>query len=110
MNKTYEFNGKINSNNGIYEAFYQEFVAQRTPAENNLLKLMNSAKKVCAALTSATAKRLARVSGVVLSLIGIVGLAGGIQQNRISLIGGLIATAAFLALEYLCLRQPSSKK
>ena len=110
MNKTYEFNSEINSNNGIYEAFYQEFVAQRTPAENSLLKLANSVKKPCSALTSATAKRLAKVSGVALSLIGIVGIAGGIQQNRISLIGGLVATAAFLALEYFCLKQSPSKK
>ena len=36
--------------------------------------------------------------------IMVIGIAGGIQQNRISLLGGLAVAAILLAAEFVCLK------
>lgn len=105
MNKTYDFNGNINSNSGIYEAFYAEVVTPALRDREALRRGVGMVQKIRSALAGATAKRLAIVGGVVGSLMGIVGIAGGIQHGKISVLGGLCVAAAFVAVEYLCLKR-----
>ena len=61
-------------------------------------------------LSGATARRLARVSGVVLSLIGILGIAGAMEAGRLSLWVGLLLSALLIGVECLCLRPARKKK
>lgn len=104
MNKTYEFSNEFVSNNGIYDAFYAEIAAPALSRRNAARALFEKAIKLQKALTGATAKRLARVTGATLSILGIVGIAGGIQQGRISLLGGAAIALLCLCAEYACLR------
>jgi len=104
MNKAYDVSRDVCSNTGIYDAFYAQIAAPVFERRNTFYKWLNRAKSICQAFTGATAKRLARVTGATLSLIGIMGIAGGIQQNRISLLGGLAVAAILLAVEFICLR------
>ena len=60
--------------------------------------------KIYKSLTGTTAKRLAKVSLATISLLGLIGIGGGIQQGRISLMGGLLVAALCLGLEYICLK------
>lgn len=104
MNKTYDINSNIHSNNGIYKAFYDEMVAPSLRGRETLRRGLIALKKLRAVLVGATAKRLTVVGGVVGSLMGIVGLAGGIQHGKISILGGLLLAASFVAIEYACLK------
>lgn len=104
MNKTYEISRGICSGTGIYDAFYEQIAAPAFKRKNRSYKWIEGIKSIHQTLTGATAIRLAKVMGATLSLLGIVGIAGGIQQNRISLLGGLAVAALLLASEFLCLK------
>ena len=88
----------------IYDAFYAQIAAPAFERKNRAHKWVESIKSIHQVLTGATAKRLAKVTGATLSVLGLVGVAGGIQQNRISLLGGLAVGAILLAAEFVCLR------
>ena len=105
MNKTYDVTNKFDSNKGIYDAFYAEIVAPALSAQNFTKNLLDRLKNLRTILCGATAKRLARVTGVACALLGIVGVAGGIQHGKISLLGGIAVTVALLGVEYICLRK-----
>ena len=104
MNKTYDVSERFHSNNGIYDAFYAEVVAPAYRMRKAGESVTAGLAKFRKILIGATAKRLAKVSGVALSLLGIVGAAGGIQSGKLSLLGGLTVTAILLGVEYLCLK------
>ena len=104
MNKTYEISNNVRSNNGIYEAFYAEVVAPSFARKSNGFEAIQKLEKLRQILTGAVAKRLATVTGAALSILGIIGVAGGIQHGKISLAGGLLVAAICLGAEYLCLK------
>ncbi len=104
MNKAYDVSRNVYSNTGIYDAFYTQIAAPAFERKNRAYKWLEGIKSIHQTLTGATAKRLAKVAGATVSLIGIVGIAGGIQQNRISLLGGLAVAALLLAAEFVCLK------
>ncbi len=104
MNKTYDIPNNIYSNTGIYDAFYTQIAAPAFEKKNRAYKWMEGIKSTYQVITGATARRLAKVTGATVSLIGIIGIAGGIQQNRISLLGGLAVAAILLATEFICLK------
>ena len=104
MNKTYEISDVVRSNNGIYEAFYAEVVAPSFARKNTSLVAVERLKKLYQILTGAVAKRLTAICGATLSILGIVGVAGGIQHGNISLLGGFFVAALCLGAEYLCLK------
>ena len=104
MNKTYDIPNNIYSNTGIYDAFYAQIAAPAFERKNRAYKCLEGIKSIHRTLTGATAKRLAKVTGAAISLIGIIGIAGGIQQNRVSLLGGLAVAAVLLATEFVCLK------
>ena len=104
MNKTYDIPNNIYSNTGIYDAFYAQIAVPAFERKNRAYKWVESIKSIHRALSCATAKRLAKVTGAALSVLGLVGIAGGIQQNRISLFGGLAVGVILLASEFICLK------
>ena len=104
MNKTYDIPNNIYSNTGIYDAFYAQIATPAFERKNTVYKWLEGIKSIHRTLTGATAKRLAKVTGAAMSLIGIIGIAGGIQQNRISLLGGLAVAVVLLAAEFICLK------
>lgn len=101
MNKTYDISRDICSNTGIYDAFYAQIAE---PAFERKNAAYSCVKSICKALTGTTARRLAKVTGATLSLLGLVGIAGGIQQNRISILGGIMVAAILLGVEFVCLK------
>ena len=105
MNKTYDVSNRFDSNKGIYDAFYEEIVSPAFSSRNITKTLLEKLVNLHAILCGATAKRLARVTGVACALLGIVGVAGGIQYGRISLLGGVAISLALLGIEYLCLKK-----
>ena len=105
MNKTYDVSNRFDSNKGIYDAFYAEIVSPAFSDRNFAKKLLERIGNLRTALCGTTAKRLARVTGVACALLGIVGVAGGIQYGEISLLGGVAVTLALLGIEYLCLKK-----
>ena len=110
MNKTYEFSSQFDSNNGIYDAFYAEVVSPAYSVPKALGSISEKVKKLYKALTSAVAKRLALTAATALSLLGIVGIAGGIQHGNISLLGGLAVAALCIGVEYCCLKKIGKTK
>ena len=104
MNKVYDVSRDVCSDSGIYDAFYTQIAAPALERKNAFDKWILKAKSIYQMLTGATAKRLAKVTGATLSLLGVIGIAGGIQQNRISLLGGLAVAAILLAAEFVCLK------
>ena len=104
MNKTYDLPNNIYSNTGIYDAFYTQIAAPAFERKNRAYKWLEGIKSIHRTLIGATAKRLVKVTGATMSLIGIIGIAGGIQQNRVSLLGGLAVAAVLLATEFVCLK------
>ena len=104
MNKAYEISGNIRSSNGIYDAFYAEIVTPALARKNDEFGLVAKLKKLHKALTGAVAKRLVTVAGATLSILGIVGIAGGIQHGTVSLLGGILVAGICLGTEFLCLK------
>ena len=92
MNKAYEFSSQFDSNNGIYDAFYAEVVSPAYSVPKALGSISEKVKKLYKALTSAVAKRLALTAATALSLLGIVGIAGGV----IVLGGAAVVTVVLL--------------
>ncbi len=62
------------------------------------------AATVIGKLTSANAKRWAKVIGFTLSFFALLGIAGAIEFGKISLLGGVALACLTLGAEYLCLR------
>ena len=104
MNKTYELSDRIHSNNGIYEAFYAEVVTPAFSRKSSVIGVVASLKKLWQILTGAAAKRLATVTVAILSILGIVGIAGSIQHEKISLFGGISIAVICLCIEHFCLK------
>ncbi len=105
MNNTYEISNNFDSNSGIYEAFYEEVVIPAYSTPKTLCNISEKAKKLYKILTGAATKRLAMTAAAALSLLGVVGVAGGIQHGNISLLGGLAIAAFCVSVEYCCLKK-----
>lgn len=104
MNRTYTTSEQFDSINGIYELFYTESKAVPGRLKRIADFLLCRLLLLWKALTCTTAKRLARVSAVTLSLVGIIGTAGAIEAGGLSLPAGLAVCMLFLAIEFFCLR------
>ena len=110
MNRSYTKNDTFVSNNGIYDALYEDGAIGEKRLEKWLDNALCKLIALLQILTGATARRLARVCGVVVSLIGMIGVAGAIETGRLSLVGGLLLAGLFVAAEYACLRPTRRKK
>ena len=105
MNAYYNNNRCYNSNSDVFEAYFYG-QAKTAPAWKKQLELLLS--YLCAiitALCSTTAKRLYRVSGVALSLVGIIGIIGAMESNALPLWAGILTALPLLFVEFLCLRR-----
>ena len=110
MNRSYTKNDAFVSNNGIYDALYGDGAFQEKRLEKWLDGALCKLIALMQILTGATARRLARVCGVVVSLIGIIGVAGAIETGRLSIPFGLLLAGLFVATEYFCLRPTRRRK
>lgn len=110
MNREYtDFAGNY-SNSGIYEAFYAEI---RKPHQSVLyglrVRFVNLFRAILTLLSSVRTRRMARVCGATVSLIGVVGVAGALETGKISPVASLFLAAGFLLLTYFFLRPKRGK-
>ena len=110
MKSCYEKNGRFDSNNRIFDAYFQEEVLPANGLQRVLDTLSAFLFAVIAFLSCAAFRRVVRVSGVALSLVGFIGVIGAMQNGSVSLMAGLFIGALLLGVEYLCLRSPNPKK
>ena len=104
MNKAFDVLHGFGSNNGIYDVFYAEVVNPAFSRKNRADNLLKCVSKCYKAVTGVTAKRLTKVMLATFSLLGLVGVAGGIQHGQVSLLGGLLIATLCIGMEYLCLK------
>jgi hypothetical protein len=104
MNAYFDHNEKINTNKRIIEAYF----ADTTVAPGRLSRALDAVLSFLFAcwklLTGESVVRIAKVCGVALSLVGLVGVIGAIEQGTLALGAGLLIGLALLGIEYLCLR------
>ena len=104
MNAYFDHNEQFNTNKRIIEAYFTD----TTVAPGRLSRLIDAILSFLFAcwklLTGAAVIRIARVSGVALSLIGLVGIIGAIERGSLALWAGLCIGLALIGIEYLCLR------
>ena len=113
MNKDYAVPGRICSDNGIYEAFYRELGKPRQNAPCVIrARVTGWLRAVLAFLCSAAVRRVLRAVSATAALLGAVGTAGALERGRLSPVGCLLLSAAFLFLAYLSLkpRRKAKKK
>ena len=103
MNTCYNKSDYCNSNKRIIEAYLnisQIGVANTKKHVDVLLILRMLISFFC----SEKAVALYRVCGTVLSLVGMIGIIGGIETGKMGLFSGLFFGAFIVFVEYLCLR------
>lgn len=104
MNTYFERNEQFDSNNRIIEAYFGEAVKVVNPIARAIDSVLSLLFCLWQTLTSATARRVAKASSVVLSLIGLACIIGAIESGALALGMGLILGLGLVAIEYLCLR------
>lgn len=104
MNISYQDNGRIYSNNDIFETYFN--VGARPSKMRKAVNAMLAALSFMVAfLTDARTLAVARVTGFGLCLVGFVGIIGAMEAGAISLGFGLVLGGALLGIEALCLRR-----
>ena len=104
MNAYFDKNSKIISNNRIIEAYFAESAKSPSRLEKAWDFIVTLFLSLLQALTSAKARRIARVAGVALSLVALAGVVGAIESGALALWAGLLIGLALVGVEYLCLR------
>ena len=56
------------------------------------------------ALSGSSVMRWARVAGLAVTLVAILGIAGSVELGKLSLLGGAAMSALMIGIQYLCLR------
>lgn len=105
MNRSFSEIGSFDSNNGIYEAFYKEYVEIDSRLHARKKQLSEWLSKAFKALTCTRARCLAKAFAVVASLVGLIGVAGAVEMENISLSLGLTLGTLMIAIEYFCLKR-----
>ena len=104
MNAYFDHNEQFNTNKRIIEAYFTDVTVAPNRMEraiNAVLAFLFACWKV---LSGERVVRIAKVSGVALSLIGMVGIIGAIERGTLALWAGLCIGLVLLGIEYLCLR------
>lgn len=104
MNTYFEKNEKFDSNNRIMEAYFGEAVKVANPIAKAIDTLLSFFFRLWQILTSATARRIGKVTSFALSLVAIVGIIGAIESGSLGLGLGLLLGGLTVGIEYLCLR------
>lgn len=105
MNRYMQSESKFNSNNDIFDLYFQG--RKRTQA--TWKKAADALLCVLAAFLSffsdARVIRVVRTVSVALCLVGLIGIVGAMEHGTLSLLGGLSVSALLLAVEAVCLRR-----
>ena len=103
MNTCYNKNDYYNSNKGIIKAYLrsQQLSIANTKKRTDVLVIL---RMLASFFCSEKAVVLYRVCGTVFSLVGMLGIIGGIEAGKIGVFSGLTLGACIVFIEYLCLR------
>lgn len=110
MDRQYAILADYHSNNGIYEAFYAEIKSTRRGAFSAAFARLFLWLRTCLAiLCSAKTGRILRAACATASLVGLVGIAGGLETGKLSPVACLVLAAVLLLAVYLSVR-PKSRR
>ena len=104
MNTYFEQNNQFNSNKRIIEAYFSVSERKAGTLQKMLDSLLSVLAAILSTLTCERAISLYKVSGAVLSLVGMVGIVGAAETGKIGLFAALLLGACVVGLEYLCIR------
>lgn len=104
MNTAFEKNGNFNSNNRIFEGYFEEPAKTFGTIRRGLDSFLYIIVSVITALSSAKAIALYKVFGVACSLVGFIGVIGAVERGSLGFGAGLLIGAVLIGVEYLCLR------
>lgn len=105
MDRQYAISSGFHSNSGIYEAFYAEVKSTRGDAFSATTARLFAWLHAClAVLCSAKTCRILRAVCATASLIGLVGVAGGLEAGKLSPVACLLLAALLLLAVYLSVR------
>lgn len=104
MNAYYDnFQNKI-SNSRIIEGYFEELAPKRALRKRLSDAAVAANTKAKAILSSAVVRRFAKPISLALSLVGVAGIIGAIERDRMGLFAGLFLGSLLIALEGLALR------
>lgn len=104
MNTTFEKNSNFNSNNRIFEGYFEEPAKAVGTLRRGVDSFLYIIISVITAMTSAKAIALYKVFGVACSLVGFIGVIGAVERGSLGFGAGLLIGAVLIGVEYLCLR------
>ena len=104
MNTTFEKNSSFNSNNRIFEGYFEESAKSVGRLHRGLDSFLYIIASILTTLTSAKAIALFKVIGVACSLVGFVGIIGAVERGTLGMGAGFLLGALLIGVEYLCLR------
>ena len=109
MNAYYDsFQNKI-SNSRIIEGYFEEVEQDKTFGQKLSDTAAQVGAKIKALLSSAFVRRFAKPISLALSLVGIAGIIGAIEQGRMGLFAGFLLGLLVIAFEGLALRGVKKK-
>lgn len=101
MNRCYDENQFLNSNNRIFDGYFTEVAKRESAWKRSARTVLEGLKK---AVSSARVRRTAKAVSFTGCLVGFVGIIGAMEAGSLALGAGLLLGACLLAVEYLCLR------
>ena len=105
MNAYYNKESRIDSNNDIFEAYFQTGVRRASGGQKILERLLAFVLAMVAVITGAKARRLLAVTAVALALVGMVGLIGAMESGALGIGTGFLIGAILLVIEVFALRR-----
>ena len=106
MNKYYVTNEQFNSNKRIFEAYYKE--AEIKPSI--LQRVADFWLALLSVLTSERARTVAKAASVALCLIGLIGIAGAIENGTLSIGVGILVATVLLGIEFFSLKKSGKRQ
>ncbi len=105
MNTYYQQNGRIGSNNDIFETYFYGETKALPSWKKRLDTILAILAAMVASLTSARARTALRVFGVGASLVGFVGIIGAMEAGSLAILPGILIGILLIGVEVLCLRR-----
>ncbi len=104
MNAYYENNSKYNSNNDIFETYFNigATASKTRKAADACLAALSA---LIAFLTGLRVRILVRTLTFSVCLVGFIGIIGAMERGTLGLGAGLLIGALLVGAEFLCLRR-----
>ncbi len=104
MNASYEKNVNFNSNNDIFNQYFQNAKQNKNRWKKYADRLFAILATLVLFVTRVQERGLFRIGGIAFCLIGIIGLVGAMESGSTPLWFGILIGILLLAVEYFCLR------